>query len=332
MGCAMIKVTIDNMKLVSACVLIAILMSGPAKSQSAPDTSFTSYQQAIPGTALQFLMVPVPEGRFLMGSPSAAGIKEADEQPAHTVIIPAFWMGAYEVTYPEYDAFVKDENISFNSPVDGMTRPSQPYIEMTLGMGNTAGFPANSMQQFGAIMYCRWLYHKTNVFYRLPTEAEWEYACRAGSTTVYPFGDDAKELDKYAWYAGNSGGRYHKTGELKPNAWGLYDMLGNVAEWTLDQYDETFYSTSADSIAPVRLPTSKHPRTVRGGHYNDAAKALRSADRVRSDPAWNRRDPQIPKSRWWNVDAPFVGFRIIRPVQQPTPQEAAEFFKRYLGK
>ncbi|CAL1516771.1 SUMF1/EgtB/PvdO family nonheme iron enzyme [Chitinophaga sp. MM2321] len=320
------------MKLASILVILSIFYYEQVRGQSTADTSFKSYQQMIPGTALKFSMVPVPAGKFMMGSPANATIKEADEQPAHTVVINAFWMGAYEVTYPEYDAFAKDENISFNSQADGMTRPSQPYIEMTLGMGNTAGFPANSMQQFGAIMYCRWLYLKTNIFYRLPTEAEWEYACRAGSTTAYPFGDNAKELDDYAWYAGNSGGRYHKTGELKPNAWGLYDMLGNVAEWMLDQYDEDFYSTSVDSISPVRLPTTKHPRTVRGGHYNDQPDGLRSADRVKSEPSWNRRDPQIPKSRWWNVDAPFVGFRIIRPVQQPTQEEAAAFFKLYLGK
>lgn len=301
-------------------------------SQPQDDSSFKAYQQNIPGTALQFSMVPVPAGKFTMGSPQKAVVKEKDEQPAHMVHINAFWMGAHEVTYPEYDAYAKDEETTFNSSVDAITRPTQPYIEMTLGMGNTEGFPANSMQQFGAIMYCRWLYKKTNIFYRLPTEAEWEYACRAGSVTAYPFGDNPKELSKYAWYSANSGGRYHKTGELKPNAWGLYDMLGNVAEWTLDQYDENFYNTSGDSIAPVSLPKTKHPRTVRGGNYKDEAKELRSANRVRSDPAWNSRDPQMPKSRWWNVDAPFVGFRIIRPLQQPTAEEAEAFFKLYLGK
>jgi formylglycine-generating enzyme required for sulfatase activity len=200
-------------------------------------------------------------------------------------------------------------------------------------MGKTGGFPANSMQQFGAIMYCRWLYNKTGIFFRLPTEAEWEYACRAGSETIYPFGNDAKDLDKYAWYVANSEGHYHPVGKLQPNDWGLYDMLGNVGEWTLDQYDENYYSTLSDtSVSPVRLPTSRHPRTVRGGTYLDEAKDVRSANRIKSDPIWNRRDPQIPKSRWWNADAPFIGFRIVRPLQQPSKDEAEAFYKLYLGK
>jgi formylglycine-generating enzyme required for sulfatase activity len=302
-------------------------------AQTNIDTSFKAYIQTIPGTALQFSMAPIPAGKFIFGSSDNAVIKEADEQPAHTVTINAFWMGTHEVTYAEYDAFASDETFTLNSLVDAVTRPSPPYIDVTMGMGKTIGFPANSMQQFGAIMYCRWLYKKTGIFYRLPTEAEWEYACRAGSTTIYPFGDNAKELDKYAWYAENSGERYHIVGELKPNAWGLYDMLGNVGEWTLDQYDENFYSTLSDTtVAPVRLPTTKHPRTIRGGTYMDAAKDIRSANRLRSDPIWNRRDPQIPKSRWWNADAPFIGFRIVHPAKQPTAEEAESFFKLYLGK
>lgn len=315
-----------------ACILFFLTIFSMQALIAQPDTSFKAYQQTIPGTDLKFSMLPVPAGKFTMGSPVNAMIKETDEQPAHTVFINAFWMGSHEVTYPEYDAFAKDENTSFNSPVDAVTRPTQPYIEMTLGMGNTSGYPATSMQQFGALMYCRWLYQQTGIFYRLPTEAEWEYACRAGSATVYPFGNTAKELGDYAWYEGNSGGHYHKTGERKPNAWGLYDMLGNVSEWVLDQYDEDFYHASADSMAPVRLPTAKTPRIVRGGNYNDVAKELRSANRVRSNPAWNSRDPQMPKSRWWNVDAPFIGFRILRPLQQPSAEEADAFFKAYLGK
>lgn len=313
-------------------ILFVFVIAGFSYSQT-KDTSFTSYKQAVPGTALQFTMVPIPGGKFMLGSSEKATIKEADEQPAHTIAVAPFWMGAYEVTYDEYDAFSKDEATSLNSTVDAITRPSPPYIDLTLGMGKTGGFPANSMQQYGAIMFCRWLYNKTGIFYRLPTEAEWEYACRAGTTTAYFFGDDAKDIDKYAWYAGNSEGHYHAVGQKQPNPWGLYDMLGNVGEWTLDQYDENFYATLSDtSTAPLRLPTAKQPRTVRGGTYMDEAKELRSANRLKSDPIWNRRDPQIPKSRWWNADAPFIGFRIIRPLQQPTPAEAEAFFKLYLGK
>lgn len=296
-------------------------------------TDFKPYKQDIPGTSLSFAMAAIPAGTYVMGSDDKASIKKADEQPAHKVALDAFWMGAYEVTYDEYDAFSKDESLEHHSDVDAVTSPTPPYIDLTLGMGKEGGFPANSMQQYGAVMYCKWLYKKTGIFFRLPTEAEWEYACRAGTTSVYPFGNDSAALGKYAWYAKNSGGHYHKVGELQPNAWGLYDMLGNVGEWTLDQYDENFYSTVTDGSAnPLKPPATKHPRVVRGGTYQDDANITRSAARIKSDPIWNRRDPQVPKSKWWNADAPFIGFRIIRPLKQPTAAEAEAFFKQYLTK
>lgn len=302
------------------------------QAQPAPDTAFAAYQQTIPGTQLQLKMAPIPAGTFRMGSTPSDKTAKPDEGPPHPVQLSAFWIGAYEVTYEEFDAFMQDEATPQNSKVDAVTRPSQPYIDLTLGMGKTSGFPANSMQQYGALMFCRWLYNKTGVFYRLPTEAEWEYAARAGTTTTYPFGNDVNELGNYAWYKGNSGGKYHKVGEKKPNAWGLYDMLGNVAEWTLDQYDDGYFKKLGEGTTdPLTLPTSRHPRTVRGGNYNDAAGMLRPAARLESDPVWNRRDPQIPRSRWWNADAPFVGFRLVRPLKQPSKEEAETFFKTYLG-
>ncbi len=128
-------------------------------------------------------------------------------------------------------------------------------------------------------MYCKWLYKKTGIFFRLPTEAEWEYACRAGSTTIYPFGDDASKLNDYAWYATNSGDRYHKVGEKKPNAWGLYDMHGNVMEWCLDKYAEN-------------LPGGRNPevtegavsRVLKGGSWINGANECRSAWRSKFVP------------------------------------------------
>jgi formylglycine-generating enzyme required for sulfatase activity len=295
------------------------------------DTSFTVYEQQLPGNTVKFKMVPVPAGSFLWGSNGADKYKENDETPQRKVQVNAFWMGACEVTFDEYNLFLNDPEFSQNITTDAITRPSPPYIELTLGMGKEGGFPANSMQQYGALMYCKWLYKRTGVFYRLPTEAEWEYACRAGTTTTFPFGADAVKLDEYAWYAGNSENKYHKVGLKKPNAWGLYDMLGNVGEWTLDQYQPDYYSTLTEAVAnPVRQPDTKHPRSVKGGTYQDEAKDLRPANRLKSDLVWNRRDPQIPKSRWWNADAPFIGFRVVRPLAQPTPGEAEHFFSTYL--
>lgn len=315
-------------------ILFIVAISGfySSEAQNSNDTSFKKYEQAIAGTPVKFTMVPIPAGSFTIGSPAKDKMKEADEMPQRTIQLSPFWMGAYEVTFDEFNLFFLDGSLSQNIPTDAVTRPSSPYIDMTLGMGKEGGFPANSMQQYGALMYCKWLYKKTGIFYRLPTEAEWEYACRAGTASAYPPGDDASKLDEYAWYSNNSENKYHKVGLKKPNAWGLYDMLGNVGEWVLDQYQPDYYTSLTDGVIdPVRKPDAKYPRVVKGGAYNDEAKNLRSANRLMSDPIWNRRDPQIPRSKWWNADAPFVGFRIVRPLKQPTPEEAEIFFQTYLG-
>ena len=125
-----------------------------------------------------------------------------------------------------------------------------------------------STTQQGALRYCQWLYQKTGRFYRLPTEAEWEYACRAGTNTVYFFGDDDSKLGDYAWYYENSDDKYHKVGEKLPNPWGLYDMLGNLAEWTSDEYRDNYYDLVTQSNKnPWMIPQRKHSRTVKGGAY-----------------------------------------------------------------
>jgi formylglycine-generating enzyme required for sulfatase activity len=140
---------------------------------------------------------------------------------------------------------------------------------------------------------------------------------------------DEKMLGEYAWFRENSEMKYHPVGQKKPNAWGLYDMLGNVAEWTLDQYDVQWYSKVKDNDPFLRAVT-RYPRTVRGGSYRDPSTELRPSQRTPNDAAWNRRDPQVPKSKWWNADAPFVGFRLVRPQRQPTPEEAELFFAEFL--
>lgn len=287
-----------------------------------------TYDQTVTGTDIKMTMVAIPAGSFTMGSSEKEKGHEADESPVKKVQVDAFWMGAHEMTFDIYAYYMDEEKDSAPKP-DAISRPSPPYIDLTQGMGKYGGFPANSMSQYNALMFCKWLYLKTGVFFRLPTEAEWEYAARAGNNTVYPHGKDGKQLKEYAWYDKNSEDKYHKIGELKPNAWGLYDMLGNVAEWTLDEYRSDYFKIIADANPSV-LPTARHPRTVRGGSYQDNETDLRPANRIQSDPIWNRRDPQIPKSKWWNADAPFVGFRIIRPYTQPTKDEIDAFFKQYL--
>jgi formylglycine-generating enzyme required for sulfatase activity len=294
------------------------------------DSSFKKYEQLIPGSMVKFWMTPIPKGIFLMGSKDTDAGHRSDELPTHPVSIDAFWMGTMEVTYDEYQLYFNDESTSRNSKTDAVTRPSPPYIDFSMGMGKKDGFPFNSMSQQTALMYCRWLYTKTGVFYRLPTEAEWEYACRAGGNTIYFFGNSAAQLGEYAWFAGNSENKYHQVGTRQPNPWGLYDILGNVAEWTLDHYDEKYYSVSP-AVDPLLSGPGRYPKVVRGGGYQDKADLLRCAARNKSEPAWNKRDPQVPKSRWWLTDAVSVGFRLVRPLKSPTKEEVDNFFKQYLG-
>ena len=300
--------------------------------QAQTNTSFKSYIDTVPGSTFTFKMEAIPAGEFVMGSPAKEAGRKRDEGPAKAVQVSAFWMGAKEVTYDEFLTFFKDESTSRNSDVDAVTRPTSQYIDLSWGMGKAGGFPVNSMSQYTALMYCRWLYEKTGDFYRLPTEAEWEYACRAGSATTWFFGNDAKQLGNYAWYDANSNQKYEKTGQKKPNAWGLYDMIGNLAEWTLDQYDSTYFTKlPANAVDPLIPPGTRYPKSVRGGGYTDNATALRSAARNKSDASWNQRDPQEPRSKWWLTDAASVGFRLVRPLKTPTPQEAAAFYSQYLG-
>lgn len=298
-----------------------------------PTTHFTRYEQSLPGSTLRFTMQPIPAGTFLLGSPATEKRRETDEGPQQKIKLSAFWMSTHEVTRDAFDVFFKDENTSANDDVDAITRPSPQYIDLSWGMGKEGGFPVNSMSQMAALMYCRWLYDKTGIFYRLPTEAEWEYACRAGSTTTYYFGNDSTQLDKYAWYANNSEDKFHKVGEKLPNAWGLYDMLGNLMEWTMDHYEANRYSSLTGTTDPMMAPMKKkYPKTLRGGGFAQTAGELRSANRIASHPDWNIRDPQIPQSKWWLTDGSWVGIRLVRPLQPPSAKEINDFFNKYLGR
>jgi len=267
----------------------------------------------------------------MMGSKPDEKNRKPNEGPRKEVSVSPFWMGVYEVTHDQFGNFFRNESLSQGSKVDAVTRPTPQYIDLSWNMGKEGGFPMNSLSVDGALMFCRWLFEQTGIFYRLPTEAEWEYACRAGSQTTYFFGDDPSKLNDYAWYASNSNKKYQKVGQKKPNPWGLYDMLGNLSEWTMDQYTDKYFD-SIKANDPMIPPVSRYPRSIRGGSYMDQADALRSASRSHSEASWNKRDPQIPKSRWWLTDGMFVGFRIVRPLNQPSKEEAEKFYTLYLGK
>ena len=149
-------------KIVLPAILAIVVKLSPAQVNN--DTLFRKYEQEIPGTTIKFSMMPIQGGTFLMGSGEKEKVKEPDEQPQHKVTVSPFWMGTHEVTHDEYNLFFLDASLSQNIPTDAVTRPSSPYIDLTLGMGKDGGFPANSMQQYGALMYCKWLYKKTGIF------------------------------------------------------------------------------------------------------------------------------------------------------------------------
>ena len=298
---------------------------------------FDEYNQYILSTNYGLELSPIVGGQFLMGSPLNEKNRLADEGPVHKVKLDSFWMAKYETTWDLYNLFMSrnlDElQPAFNSKnevnidIDAVSGATTPYVEMSFGMG-TDGFPAISMAQLAAKKFCQWLSAITGNFYRLPTEAEWEYACRAGSEKAYSFGDDPKELNNYAWFKDNSNNKYHKVGQKLPNSWGLYDMHGNVSEWTLDQYNTTTYLKASQNLSknPIVKPIKLYPRVVRGGSWKSSNYRLRSASRQASSKQWKKQDPQIPRSKWWHTDAQFVGFRVVRPYITPTIEEQKEYW------
>ena len=303
------------------------------------ETEMKPYTQKIAHTEVTFDMVPIRAGEVLMGSPASEPGRGDDEGPQHKVKIEPFWMGKHEVRWDEFELWSlmmdsklrKFQSIAatpLDKKADAITKPTPPYTDMSFGMGKDGGYPAICMTQHAAKMYCEWLSAKTGLYHRLPTEAEWEYACRAGTTTAYSFGDDPSKIDDYAWHTGNcevdGDKKYHPVGKKKPNPWGLYDMHGNVAEWVQDKYEPDFYKKfPADKAAvfPVNLADTEYPRVARGGSWMFEPLKARSATRLASDPDWKQQDPQLPKSAWYMTDALFVGFRVIRPLRVPTEDE-----------
>ncbi len=288
------------------------------KSASGPAQA---YAVTIPNTTAAFEMAPVPAGEFEMGSADPGA--PADQKPARKVKLDAFWMMTTEVNWDAYLMFMfadqANEHATPDGMVDALSRPTAPHLEMSFGRGNE-GFPAISMTQHAANKYAQWLSAKTGEFYRLPTEAEWEYACRAGGPPVLP----EAQLAEVAWYRENSAtsefsdGTYHKLGTKKPNAWGLHDMLGNVMEWTADQYAP--YAPGAQTNPWVR-PTESYPMAVRGGSWSDPASRVTCTNRVKSDVVWKERDPQLPTSVWYMTDAEWLGFRLVRPATVPSAED-----------
>jgi formylglycine-generating enzyme required for sulfatase activity len=298
------------------------------EAEATTQAEMKPYTELIEHTDATIEMVPIPGGKFLMGSPSSEADRTDDEGPQFEAEVEPFWMSKYEITWDAFDVWMSDLDVrrlevEMREPNQRdklaeqfqLSQPTPPYVDMTFGMGRR-GYPAICMTQHAARTFCKWLSMKTGRYYRLPTEAEWEYACRAGTTTAYHFGDDPADLDDYGWYYDNSDEKSHRVGQKKPNPWGLHDMHGNVSEWVLDQHDPTVKN-------PLVTPTAVYPRVVRGGNWDDDPDRLRSAARTGSHLDWSQQDPQVPQSIWYHTDALGVGFRIVRPLVEPSAEEKA---------
>lgn len=307
--------------------------TAPRWDELAPGV-FADYTEVISGTGVRFEMVAVEGGRFMLGSPPDESGREPDEGPRRETEVSDFWIGKFEVTWDEYDAFyaataTRGKNIR-GLRTDAVTGPTPPYGSPDQGWGKGRR-PAVTMTHYAAGKYAQWLSEVTGRQYRLPTEAEWEYACRAGSAEAYFFqesdsqtwfaglfggGVSEEELSKFAWYRANSRFRTHPAGsEKQPNPLGLFNMLGNVKEFCLDFYAEDAYARYPDGVVrDPRGPKTGEEHVVRGGSFKSQAEELRSAHRDHTRTRqWLKTDPQTPKSVWWYSDNNEVGFRVVRP-------------------
>ncbi|MCP4695392.1 MAG: SUMF1/EgtB/PvdO family nonheme iron enzyme [Gammaproteobacteria bacterium] len=243
-------------------------------------------------------MVQIPAGRFRMGDIQGSGYD--NEKPVHEVPLDSFAIGVYPVTFEEYDKFAE---------VTGSEKPSDE------GWGRGKRPVINVSQQEDAAKYCAWLSEQTEEEYRLLTEAEWEYACRAGSETDYCFGNDEKQLGEYAWYWENARGGTHPVGKKKPNVWGLYDMHGNVWEWVRDWMGASPEETVNNSVGP----DSGALRACRGGSWGDGVRSVRAASRLEYAPDLRIED---------------LGFRCARVQKSQTDvaEHAGQVLRGPVGK
>jgi formylglycine-generating enzyme required for sulfatase activity len=267
-----------------------LLVTGAVAGQPSHRPVVADHQPQLIRTKTGIAMVLVPAGSFKMGSNRGS----ADEAPVHRVSVEAFYMDAYEVTQQRYGELVRGNPSHFKGPKNPVEQVSWPLAALYCN----ARSRAEGLQPCYREDTAECNYQASG--YRLPTEAEWEYACRAGADTSYCFGDDARKLGDYGWYAGNSADTTHPAGRKKPNRWGLYDLYGNVAEWCNDRYDPRYYEHSPGK-AP-RGPVKSDKIVLRGGAWNSTAEECRSAHRLCENPGF-----QVPCFR-----GDHIGFRCVR--------------------
>jgi sulfatase modifying factor 1 len=284
---------------------------------------YTETVTAVSGGKLTFDMVLIPGGEFTMGSSDKDAGRKDNEGPQHKVRLEPFYLCTTETTYELFWVYYeetvqrdRDEARKKEQDVDAITGPTPIYGDPTMGMGGGTR-PAIGATWLNAMTFCRWLSKKTGKKYRLPTEAEWEYAARAGTDTAYFFGNDPKQLATYAWFEDNSDQTTHEVAGKKPNPWGLYDMPGNVLEWVHDFYDPAAYAATAKQSPALnpKGPKQGKVHVARGGSWESPAEELRCPARAFEEDFWRFLDPQVPKSKWWLPQMGFIGFRVALSVE-----------------
>ena len=315
-----------------ATCLVVTMATDTTASQDKLPKKYTETIMTKDGKRVSFEMALIPSGSFTMGSPADETGHQDHEGPQHEVRLEPFYLCTKETTIELFLAYYqetvsakrdfievqeakKDTAQQGKDEVDAITGPTPVYGDMTMGYEET--HPAMGMTWHNAMTFCRWLSMKTGKKYRLPTEAEWEYACRAGTTNIFGVGNDSSGLKDFAWYEANADSETNPVGKKKPNAWGLYDMSGNVHEWVFDFYSPTEYKevTKKNPAVNPKGPKTGKVHVARGGDYSSSVEALRCAARSFEEDWWRSGDPQIPKSIWWLPEMDFIGFRVARSVE-----------------
>ncbi len=313
-------------------------------SESLPDTvymqstvveTFEDFTERIPLSAVSFNMKAIPGGTFRMGAAADDKFAQPDELPVREVTVNPFFISEIEVSWDEFQTWYgqtagegRTTDIGILEGVDGLSGATPPYGNPDQGWG-TGKRPAITMTFYAAEKYCEWLSVVTGKTYRLPTEAEWEYAARGGTTGPYFFEGDVKDytdaglwaklfgvdtsvINTFVIYKQNSKGKTQIPGEVRPNPFGLKNMLGNVAEFCQDIYIEDAYATYPGPVSNPLVVAGGKEHVIRGGSFLSSAEELRVSDRNKTNhDAWLRTDPQIPKSLWWYSDCNHVGFRVV---------------------
>ncbi|PIF06055.1 MAG: hypothetical protein CSA36_03580 [Draconibacterium sp.] len=303
------------------------------------------FTETIPNTTISFNMKAIPGGTFTIGSPADEAFRNDNEGPQKKVNISPFFMAEVEVTWDEYLAFyvatttegrsTDTEGTRTLENVDAISGPTPSYgqPDQNWGLGQR---PAITMSFYSAETYCRWLSQVTGKTYRLPTEAEWEYAARGGTETPFffegkpkdfaekgfigkLFGENNDLINKYIVYKKNSQMKTQLPEVVETNPFGLKNMLGNVNEYCSDWFATDAYQQLTDGVTDPKGPLSGREHVIRGGSFKSDIGAVRCAARDSTKTkAWLKTDPQMPKSIWWLSDCDNIGFRIVCEFDEKT--------------